>query len=199
MDMTLRQIIAALRKALGGKPAPAPKPAPVPIPTPVPGDEAAQLLAEHNARRSEAGLPPFVPSVKLQAAAQGHATVMAQLGRMAHSGIGDGDPGSRLRGVGYAFRAAGENVAMGQRDVAAVMSSWMGSSGHRENILGHFSQGGFAVAYSPRGDPFWCSVFGSPAIAMAGAYAATAPYTVGTPEVTGDGRAAASSIVVAAD
>jgi uncharacterized protein YkwD len=206
-QMTLRQFLAALRKALGGKPAPAPrptpKPAPVPIPTPVPppvpGDDAAQLLAEHNARRSEAGLPAYVPSVKLRAAAQGHATVMAQLGRMAHSGIGDGDPGSRLRGSGYAFRTAGENIAWNQRSVAEVMTSWLNSPGHRANILSPaFTEAGFAVAHGPSG-PFWCAVFGSPAIAMVGAYAATAPYTVGTPEVTGDGRVAASSIVVAAD
>jgi uncharacterized protein YkwD len=204
--MTLRQLLDALRKALGGKPVPAPRPTPTPVPPspvpvpPPPGDVPAEMLAEHNARRSEAGLPPLVPSVKLQAAAQGHATVMAQLGRMAHSGIGDGDPGSRLRGVGYTFRSCGENIAWNQRSVSAVMASWLNSPGHRANILSPaFTEAGFAVARGADGSAWWCAVFGSPAIAMIGAYAAAAPYTVGTPEVTGDGRVAASSIVVAAD
>jgi uncharacterized protein YkwD len=201
----LRSLLASLGRAPAPKPAPTPappRPAPVPppAPAPAPGDEAAQLLAEHNARRSEAGLPEWVSSAKLQAAAKGHAMVMAQLGRMEHSGIGDGDPGSRLRGVGYAFRWCGENIARGQRDVAEAMTSWMNSTDHRSNILSaHFTEAGFAVAYSARGDAFWCADFGSPAIAMAGAYGAATPYTMGTPEVTGNGRCAASSVAVAAD
>jgi uncharacterized protein YkwD len=205
--MNFRQFLRSLWKSLGRAPAPkpAPRPAPAPapprpVPVPPPAPPApAELLAEHNARRSEAGLPEWVSSVKLQAAAQGHAMVMAQLGRMEHSGIGDGDPGSRLRGVGYGFRWCGENIARGQRTTAEAMTSWMNSPDHRSNILSaHFTEAGFAVAYSARGDAFWCADFGSPAIAMAGAYAA-APYTMGTPEVTGDGRRAASSVAVAAD
>jgi uncharacterized protein YkwD len=204
--MTWKKLLDALRKALGGtpKPKPAPKPAPVPIPTPVPppvpSDVPAEMLAEHNARRTEAGLPPFVPSVRLQAAAQGHDMLMASLGRMEHQLAGEGDLGARLRGVGYAFRFGGENIAWNYRSVAELMRGWMNSAEHRENILSPaFTEAGFAVAYGADGSPYYCSVFGTPAIALRGAYAATAPYTVGTPEVTGDGRAAASSIVVAAD
>jgi uncharacterized protein YkwD len=210
--MNFRQFLRAFLNSLGRAPAPKPKPAPrpapapapprpapVPPPAPAPGDVQAELLAEHNARRSEAGLPEWVSSAKLQAAAKGHAMVMAQLGRMEHSGIGDGDPGSRLRGVGYTFRWCGENIARGQRSTAEAMTSWMNSPDHRANILSpQFTEAGFAVAYGARGDAFWCADFGSPAIAMAGAYAA-APYTMGTPEVTGDGRRAASSVAVAAD
>jgi uncharacterized protein YkwD len=205
--MSLKKLLAAIRKALGRTPKPTPTPAPPgpapvppPAPAPAPGDKAAELLAEHNARRAEAGLPPFVPSAKVRAAAQGHAMTMASLGRMEHAGIGDGDPGSRLRGVGYAFRTAGENIAWGQRSVAEVMRSWMASDGHRANILSpSFTEAGFAMARGADGSAWWCAVFGSPAIVMAGAYAAGSPYTVGTPEVTGDGRTAASSVTIAAD
>jgi uncharacterized protein YkwD len=207
--MSFRQFLRSLLASLGRAPAPkptprpAPKPAPVPIPAPVPppspGDVPAELLAEHNARRAEAGLPALVSVVALDAAAQGHAVTMASLGLLKHSDIGDGDPGSRLRGIGYTFRAAGENIAWNQRSVAAVMNSWMNSSGHRTNILSHaFTEAGFAVAYGVRGDPYWCAVFGSPAIRTAYTVGPL-PYTVGTPEVTGDGRAAASSVAIAAD
>jgi uncharacterized protein YkwD len=199
--MTFKQFLRSLLASLGRAPAPAPpRPAPVPPPAPSPGDAPAELLAEHNARRSEAGLPEWVSSVKLRAAAQGHAMVMAQLGRMEHSGIGDGDPGSRLRGAGYAFRWCGENIARGQRSAAEAMTSWMNSPDHRSNILSaHFTEAGFAVARGADGSFWWCADFGSPAIAMAGAYGAAAPYTVGTPEVTGDGMVAASSIQVLID
>ena len=33
------------------------------------------------------------------------------------------------------YSAWGENIARGQQTPAAVMASWMGSQGHRENIL----------------------------------------------------------------
>jgi uncharacterized protein YkwD len=206
MKMSFGQFLRSLWRSLGRAPAPKPaprpapapappRPAPVPPPAPPPGDAPAELLAEHNARRSEAGLPEWVSSVKLQAAAKGHAMVMAQLGRMEHSGIGDGDPGSRLRGVGYAFRAAGENIAWGQRNVDEVMAAWMASYGHRANILGNFTEAGFAVAYSTRGDAFWCADFGSPAIRTAYAIEPLT-YAMGSPEITGDGTVAASSIQV---
>ena len=33
------------------------------------------------------------------------------------------------------YRSAGENIAYGQKDAQVIMSSWMNSEGHRENIL----------------------------------------------------------------
>src|SRR5690606_7875842 len=50
-----------------------------------------------------------------------------------------GDPATkltnRLRRFGYRYRAAGENIAAGQRSAAEVVESWMRSPGHRQNIL----------------------------------------------------------------
>lgn len=192
--MNIKKIIAAIRKALRSTPMPVPPP--TPPPPPAPGDFSAELLAAHNARRTEVGLPALGASVKLQAAAIAHADRMASVGKMAHVGIGDGDLASRLLGVGYRFRGAGENVAWGQRDVAAVMSSWMNSPGHRANILGNFAEAGLAVARGADGSAYWCAVFGSPSI-QARVPAVQSPYSVGTPEVAGDGTT--SSITIAAD
>jgi uncharacterized protein YkwD len=205
--MTLKQVLAAILAALRGSPRPAPvppPPAPTPLPppsppSPAPVDVPAELLAAHNDRRLEAGLPALGSSVSLQMAAQSHADSMARVGKMAHAGIGDGDLASRLAGVGYRFRAAGENVARGQRDVAAVMSSWFSSPGHRANILGNFAGAGFAMARGADGSRYWCATFGTPAIASPGAYAGQMPYTIGTPEATGDWSTAASSVTIAAD
>ena len=41
----------------------------------------------------------------------------------------------RIRAAGYAGGTIGENIAAGQATASAVMRSWMGSSGHRANIL----------------------------------------------------------------
>jgi uncharacterized protein YkwD len=195
--MTIKQILAAIRKALGGRPKPVPKPKPVPVPPPpVPGVIEAQLLAEHNAEHAAAGLHPLAASVKLQAAAQAHADLMARRGQMEHQLPGEPDLGARVSAVGYTWTWVGENIAWNYRTVAEVMAGWLSSPGHRANILsGHYTQAGFAVAYGADGSPYWAVDFGAPAIRTA--YAAEPlTYAMGSPEVTGDGRVAASSIQV---
>ena len=51
-----------------------------------------------------------------------------------HTGSDGSDLGDRLREVGYAYSWAGENIAQGQQDEAAVLAAWQASTtGHREN------------------------------------------------------------------
>jgi uncharacterized protein YkwD len=70
---------------------------------------------------------------------------------------------SRLAAVSYEVRAAGENIAEGQRDAAEVMSSWMRSRGHRDNILSsEFTEIGTGVAVGRNGRLYWAQVFGRP-------------------------------------
>jgi uncharacterized protein YkwD len=210
--MTFKQFLRSLWKSLGRAPAPkpAPRPAPAPAPprpapvpppapSPAPGDVPAELLAAHNARHAAAGLHPLAASAKLQAAAQAHADLMARRGEMSHQLPGEADLGARLTAAGYGWTWVGENVAWNYRTVAEVMTAWWKSPGHRANILSaYYTQGGFAVAYGADGSPYWAVDFGAPAIRTA--YAVGPPtYTMGTPEVTGDGRRAASSVAVAAD
>jgi uncharacterized protein YkwD len=55
-----------------------------------------------------------------------------------------------------------ENIALGQRDAAEALSSWMNSSGHRANILsGSYSRIGIAAYQSggPDGPIYWCQQF----------------------------------------
>jgi uncharacterized protein YkwD len=124
-------------------------------------DETA-LIALHNNTRAAHGLGPMMIDASLQAAARAHARHMAAVGRMGHHGIGDGTPASRARAAGYRSPAVGENVAAGQVDPPAAMRGWMGSPGHRANILGFYSDFGVAVARGADGQPYWCAVFGQP-------------------------------------
>ena len=87
---------------------------------------------------------------------------MARRGKLAHQGIGDGSPWDRIAATGYPMAAGGENIAWNQQDVAAVMRAWIGSSGHRANIVGRYTEFGGAVAYGPRNDPYWSVSFASP-------------------------------------
>ena len=55
----------------------------------------------------------------------------------------------------------GENVAYGYGSVAAVMSAWMNSSGHRANILSSsFAHVGVGRADASNGTPYWTQDFG---------------------------------------
>ena len=126
---------------------------------------ASELASLTNAERRHAGLPTFTVSPALMRAAQLHADQMASMGQMAHSlpGARYPDPQDRLAAVGYNWQAYAENVAYGQGNPASAISSWMGSSGHRANILNPgLTQIGTAVANGSDGRPYWVQVFGNP-------------------------------------
>src|SRR5215510_7028632 len=90
-----------------------------------------------NAERANAGFSALRMNAQLMQAAQIQADQMAQLGSLQHelSGARYPTPSDRLAAVGYRWQTYGENIAMGQPTAAAVLDSWMHSSGHRANIL----------------------------------------------------------------
>ena len=60
---------------------------------------------------------------------------------------------------GVSYGAAGENIAAGQRTPSEVMDGWMGSSGHRGNILStNFNRIGIGC-YTSGGMTYWVQVF----------------------------------------
>jgi uncharacterized protein YkwD len=98
-------------------------------------------------------------------AAQLHADQMAASGQMAHvlPGARYPEPQDRLSAVGYRWQAYAENVAYGQGSPASALSSWMGSSGHRANILNPgLTELGAALARGSDGRPYYVQVFGNP-------------------------------------
>lgn len=126
---------------------------------------ASELASLTNAERRQAGLAPLTISPLLMRAAQLHAEQMASMGQMAHSlpGARYPEPKDRLAAVGYSWQAYAENVAYGQGSPSSAISSWMGSSGHRANILNaNLTQIGTAVANGSDGRPYWVQVFASP-------------------------------------
>jgi uncharacterized protein YkwD len=128
-------------------------------------DAADDVLMRTIAVRRAAGKSGLTRSVNLMSAAQLQADQMAKTGTMSHALPGTAYPTlkSRLAAVSYEMRAAGENIAEGQRDAAEVMSSWMRSPGHRDNILsGEFTEIGTGVALGRNGRLYWAQVFGRP-------------------------------------
>lgn len=97
--------------------------------------QAAQVLELVNNERSKRGLKPLALDAKLNKVAAEKARDMAVNGYFSHDSPTYGSPFDMMRSFGVDYRSAGENIAAGQKDAAAVMDSWMNSSGHRANIL----------------------------------------------------------------
>jgi uncharacterized protein YkwD len=119
------------------------------------------VLDRVNAVRQQHGLRPVTFNALLDVAAERHNQVQVQTDTMAHIGIGDGDPGSRIRAAGFSGQW-GENVAVGQRSPDQVVNEWMNSPTHRANILNpNFRQMGVSYGTTSDGFPYWTQSFGS--------------------------------------
>lgn len=101
--------------------------------------------ADVNTFRASAGLPPLARSAALDAAAQAHAADMARNGFFGHRGSNGSTHGERIRAAGMSPCGAAENIADGPFTPSGVMAGWMGSQGHRRNILNRrYSEYGLA-------------------------------------------------------
>jgi uncharacterized protein YkwD len=94
-----------------------------------------------NAQRRAAGLPPLHPSAALHQSAQGHSQSMVAGDYFSHSGPSGRTPEQRMRAAGYQCHRScsmGENIAWGSGSYAtasSIVSLWMSSTEHRDNIL----------------------------------------------------------------
>lgn len=121
--------------------------------------EAAEAVASLvNAARQDAGLSELELDVDLCAAAQARAQEIAQ--SFSHTRPDGSSCFTILEEFGISYRAAGENIAMGQRTPEEVMDGWMNSSGHRANILnGTFTSIGVGYYVDGAGAAHWVQIF----------------------------------------
>ena len=131
-------------------PAAAPPPAPAPAPAGATagscgGFSQSDLLAAINAARAQARqcgstTRPAVPALgwnsALASAASRHSTDMATRNFFSHTGSDGSDVGQRVSNAGYRWSSVGENIAAGPSTVSSVMSGWLASAGHCNNIMG---------------------------------------------------------------
>jgi uncharacterized protein YkwD len=116
------------------------------------------LLALHNEARATRGADPLTAEWRLRQAAQAYAD------RLAAAGDGPATPADRIGQAGYVFRAAGENLTVGQPTPDAAFDAWMGSAGHFRNVVNPaFTHFGAGRATSAAGLVHWCCVFAAPA------------------------------------
>ena len=136
-------------------------------PTPAASLEAtvSTVLELTNVERAKAGLAPLRENSRLQLAAQLQSEQMGSASRMDHvlREARYPNPADRLAAAKYVWEAYAENVAMGQRSAAEVVSAWMHSPGHRANILNpNYTELGIGYALDATGHPYYAQVFGRP-------------------------------------
>jgi uncharacterized protein YkwD len=128
-----------------------------------------------NEERTERGLAPLEFDAALRDIARNHSAGMARENYFAHVAPSGTDPGDRYRNADYyCLRGAGENIAYTYFDrrvraddgsvvryrtaeelARGVVSQWMNSTGHRENILSeNWEHEGIGVYYAENGRIF---------------------------------------------
>jgi hypothetical protein len=94
------------------------------------------FLSRINSSRAAAGLPPVERYWDLTDDARAHTNRMIDAGHIYHN--------SNLGGVTGVWQALGENVGVGI-DANSLHDAFMGSSGHRANILGNYNYVGIGA------------------------------------------------------
>lgn len=118
--------------------------------------EAARLI---NLERTGRGLAPLAWDDAVAQVAFEHSLDMQDRGYFDHVTPDGDDPGDRLATAGIPTMGWAENIARGQATPASAVSSWMNSTGHRNNILAPgLTHAGLGVRLG-LGGPWWTHLF----------------------------------------
>jgi uncharacterized protein YkwD len=122
----------------------------------------ARVIELTNAERASEGCAPLRLDDRLAAAARAHSVDMAATGQFGHPGSNGSDPAERMREAGYDTGLGwAENIARGQPSAVSVVSAWMGSQDHRDNILDcQLKAIGVGAARASNGQIYWTQDFG---------------------------------------
>lgn len=124
-------------------------------------DEAISLI---NSERQKQNLPPVVYAEKLYKASLSHNNMMIECEKkhgnsscFTHTVTLLNEPTllTRVKATGYNAMAVSENIAWGYSTSGGIVGAWMGSSGHRGNILGNYKDVGCSYVA-----PYWTCDFG---------------------------------------
>ncbi len=125
-------------------------------------EDERKLLDLVNAERRNKKLPALKINPLLCDVARDHSANMAKQGKMEHELDGK-SPYDRIKGAGYRYTLAGENLARGDVSLEEVVAAWMRSKVHRENILEEeFTEVGIGTCRDEKGDTYYAQVFAAP-------------------------------------
>ncbi|RXZ84279.1 LysM peptidoglycan-binding domain-containing protein [Paenibacillaceae bacterium] len=110
------------------------------------GAFAVEVVKLVNQERAKEGLSPLANDTALEKVALAKAKDMHDKQYFSHTSPTYGSPFDMMRSFGIQYSYAGENIASGQRTPQEVVTAWMNSPGHRQNIMNaNFNK--IAVAY----------------------------------------------------
>src|SRR3989344_3214614 len=95
----------------------------------------SQVVGKTNQERTALGLPTLTVSEQLSRAAKAKAEDMFAEQYWAHYSPSGKSPWEFMRGAGYTYSVAGENLARDFAETPDMMRAWMNSPTHRENII----------------------------------------------------------------
>lgn len=105
-----------------------------------------QLLLLVNQKREANGLPSLILNEKLSLAAVNKAKDMFAKNYWAHSSPDGETPWVFIKGAGYNYVYAGENLARGFDNTDSIVNAWMASVQHKANLLSqNYRDVGFAI------------------------------------------------------
>lgn len=108
---------------------------------------SSELLTLTNKERAGAGLRPLVINDLLNTSSTLKTNDMLAKHYWAHTSPDGIGPFHWLDEAGYSYSYAGENLAEGFKSSEAVVTGWMGSPGHRANILKpEYTEVGFTIS-----------------------------------------------------
>ena len=111
-----------------------------------------------------AATKPLALNDTLSRTALAHAADMAQYSRFSHEGRDGSSPAVRMTRAGYAWSAAGENIAAGQTTPESVVEGWLKSPQHCANVMApQFREMGIAyyVNRASKAGIYWVQLFGA--------------------------------------
>lgn len=115
-----------------------------------------------NAERQKYGLQELYYDSSISDVARTKSQDMAVNNYFAHYSPTYGMASDMLLNFGITWTAWGENIASGQDTPEMVVSQWMNSPSHRENILSpNFTFLGVGYYVDSSGTPFWTQMFTS--------------------------------------
>ena len=88
-----------------------------------------------NIEREKEGLDALEWDAGVAKVARAHSKDMESRNYFSHTNQNGQSPSARMRASNISFRYSGENLARGHKTPEAVVTAWMGSTGHRNAIL----------------------------------------------------------------
>ncbi len=160
-----------------------------------------EVIALTNTQRVENNAGTLTENAELTAAAQAKAEDMATKGYFAHVSPDGTEPWVWVKGAGYDYQYAGENLAVQFTDSTEVVNAWMASPTHRANIVKpQYTEIGIGIAdgeFKGQRATYVVQYFGAPRSSVAAVPTAAAVAAV--PPQTGSRVEGAATVAPAAD